>query len=203
MKKIIFILSILVSFISFCSCSEQDETSEYENWEVRNKLFIDSISNLAKTGKDGWSRIVAYNYVDSIENIYNNSNHYIYIQKIENGEGDKYPMFNDSVRVHYLGRMIPTSANSQGYVFDKTYNTYILNEETDVPAILSVRGTVTGFATAMLNMREGDRWKVVIPSDLGYGKENHSNIPGFSTLIFDVKMARIYRYKIDTNSTWH
>jgi len=53
-------------------------------------------------------------------------------------------------------------------------------------------------------MVEGDRWKIVVPYYLGYGESSSlTTIPNYSTLIFDVKLARIYKYKIDTDTTWH
>lgn len=53
-------------------------------------------------------------------------------------------------------------------------------------------------------MVEGDAWKIVVPYYLGYGENDYSSasIPGFSTLIFDIKLARIYRYKVDTDTSW-
>lgn len=203
MKKLFFILSILVSFISFCSCSEQDGENEYDNWKLRSEHYIDSIAKLANSGIDGWTKMVAFNYVDSIERANNNSMHFIYIQKLEKGEGTSYPLYKDSVRVHYLGRLIPSASYAQGYVFGKTYNTYTLNEQTDVPTLLGVNGNVPGFTTALLNMVEGDRWKIVIPAEIGYNAEEKTGIPSYSTLIFDIKLARIYKYKIDTNTAWH
>ena len=70
---------------------------------------------------------------------------------------------------------------------------------------MGVNNTVIGYATAVMNMVEGDRWKIVIPYSIGYGSGSNSSktIPAYSTLIFDLQLARIYRYKIDTDTTWH
>ena len=204
MKKILYILPMLALLV-LASCSEKDEVGEYENWQARNLHYVDSIANLANNGTNGWSKMIAYNLVSTTENPDLDNTHYIYIQKLEDGTGTRMPEYNDSIRVHYLGRLIPSTSYSQGYVFGKSYSTYTFNEATDVPAIMGVSGNATGFTTAVMNMVEGDRWRVVVPYYLGFGTEDYltASIPAYSTLIFEMKLARIYKYKIDTDTTWH
>ena len=203
MKTLSYILFLFSSLFILGSCSENDEVGEYDNWKERNQQYIDSIAHLASTGADGWSKMLSFTLMDSVENINPNNNHYIYIQKIEEGTGTTYPMYNDSVRVHYLGRLIPSSSYAQGYIFGKSYSTYTFNEATDVPAIMAVKDNIVGFATATMHMVEGDRWRIVIPYYLGYGTSSSASIPGYSALIFDVKLARVYRYKSGVDTTWH
>lgn len=205
MKKVFYILPILATLFVLSSCQENDEVGEYDNWQSRNQHYVDSIAALANAGTNGWSKIVAFNLVDSVASRSHNNNYYIYVQKLENGTGTRNPEYNDSIRVHYLGRLIPSTTYPQGYVFGKTYSTYTFNEATDVPTVMGVNGNATGFATAVMHMVEGDNWRVVVPYYLGYGTEDYTTaaIPAYSTLIFDVKLARIYKYKIDTDTTWH
>lgn len=188
------------------SCKEYEEESEFANWQKRNQNYVDSIASLAASGTDGWSRMLAYNLNDSVEALAPNNNHFVYVQKIEQGTGDYSPLFCDSIRVHYMGRLIPTASYPQGYVFGKSYSTYTLNEATDVPVIMPVDKNVVGFATATLHMVVGDRWKIVIPYYLGYGTtvpKDIPDIPGYSALTFDVKLARVFRYGIDVGGDWH
>ena len=88
-------------------------------------------------------------------------------------------------------------------MFDKSYSSSFLNEDTDVPVLLAVDGTVVGFGTALMHMVEGDRWKVVIPQYLGYQGDKSGSIPAYSTLIFDMKLARVYRNGDDNDTNWH
>lgn len=203
MKRIFYILSLFAIFLS--SCKENEEANEYDNWKARSQHYVDSIAALANEGTDGWTKILAYSLVSTEENPDQDVNHYVYVKKMETGTGTEQPEFNDSVRLHYLGRLIPSASYEQGYIFGKSYSTYTLNEPTDVPALLSVSENVVGVATALMHMKVGDRWKLVLPYYLGYGTESNSTgtIPAYSTLIFDVKLARIYKYKIDTDTTWH
>ena len=196
----------MLALLFLASCSENNEVGEYDNWLARNQYYVDSIAALANDGKDGWTKIIAYNLMTREERPDLTNNHYIYVQKLENGTGERHPEQNDSVRVHYMGRLIPSASYAQGNVFDKSYSTYAFNEETDVPKLMpAANNMITGFATAVMSMVEGDRWKVVIPYYLGYNPNvNPSTIvPDYSALIFDIKLVRIYRYKIDTDTTWH
>jgi len=205
MKKVLYILPML-TLLFLASCSEKDEVGEYDNWQARNQHYVDSIASLADAGRGGWTKIIAYNLNTRKPRPDLNNNYYIYVQKLENGTGEKHPEQNDSVRIHYMGRMIPSMSYPQGNVFDKSYSTYTFSEETDVPKLMPVASNIiTGFTTALMNMVEGDRWKVVIPYYLGYNpKVNPSSIvPDYSTLIFDIKLARLYKYQIDLDTSWH
>lgn len=205
MQKPIYNILLFAFAFALCACSNQDEASEYENWQERNQLYVDSIAALANEGRDGWTKLLAFNLDATAESNNPSNNHYVYIQKLQNGTGTEHPHYNDSVRVHYLGRLIPSTSYSQGYVFGKSYGSYVLNEATDVPALLGVNQNVDGFATAVMHMVEGDQWKLVIPYYLGYGESDNSTsgIPAYSTLIFEAKLARIYKYQVETNTTWH
>ena len=206
-NKIFFGVVCLASLaLSFTSCTEKEEISEYDNWESRNLTFIDSIAKVCDTNADGrWMKLCAYDLNDSIESLAPNKLHYVYIHKLEDGEGITSPLFTDSIRVHYLGRLIPTSKHPEGYIFGKSYSTYTFNPLTDVPSLMGVSQNVTGFATATMHMVEGDRWMLYIPYYLGYGttQGSSSSIPGYSTLIFDVQLAKIYKYKINTDTSWY
>ncbi len=202
----------LFTLLLTTSCDEKEEVGEYDNWQERNALYVDSIADLARNNSQGWTQIKGYVMGDSLGNNAANE-YYLYVQKLETGKG-RYdestgdyvritPSDKDSVRVHYCGRLIPTDLFPTGQVFDKSYNSATLNEETDVPALMATIGTIPGFATALEYMTEGDRWIVVIPQFLAYGSQTSTSIPAYSTLIFDMKLARIYRYKIDTNTSWH
>ncbi|MBQ6965226.1 MAG: FKBP-type peptidyl-prolyl cis-trans isomerase [Bacteroidaceae bacterium] len=202
---VLFVLAFPLLGLGGISCQENEEAGEYDNWQSRNQHYVDSIAQLANAGADGWSKMVAYTLVDSVENANPNNNHYIYFQKLESGTGTESPHYNDSIRIHYLGRLIPSTSYPQGYIFGKSYSAYTLNEATDVPALLAVKSNFVGVATAIMHMVEGDRWRIVVPYYIGSGESTNTsgNIPGYSALIFDIKLARIYKYKVDTNTSWH
>ena len=92
---------------------------------------------------------------------------------------------------------MPSKSYSDGYQFDSSW-TGDYNLKTMIPTKFKVGptyingnmvGVVTGFATALMNMHTGDRWTVYIPYALGYGVTESSNIPGYSTLRFDITLV--------------
>lgn len=190
--------------LSIASCTEKEEVGEFDNWQVRNINFLDSIAKVCDANADGsWERILSFNMDPEVEAQAPNNLHYIYVQKLEKGSGKYQPLFNDSVRVHYMGRLAPSASYPQGYVFDKSYSTYTYNPATDVPTLMAVSGVVTGYSTALMHMVEGDRWRVYIPYYLAYGTSASNSIPGYSTLVFEISLARIYKYKVETDTSWH
>ncbi|MBQ7686472.1 MAG: FKBP-type peptidyl-prolyl cis-trans isomerase [Bacteroidaceae bacterium] len=208
-KKFVWVFHLCLLPLVLClfSCSEKDEVSEFDNWRDRNQAFIDSIARVAQTNADGsWEIIKAFNLGDDASLYQGMNNYFIYVKKLEVGTGTYSPMYVDSVRIHYIGRLIPTAQHPQGKAFGKSYSTNELNETTDVPTIFCVnQNLVVGISTALMHMHEGDRWLVYIPYYLGYGATDYTKgaIPAYSALVYDLKLARIYRYKIDTDTAWH
>lgn len=97
---------------------------------------------------------------------------------LKRGDGIKSPDAGSVVVVHYKGSLI------NGDVFDNTFGR-------ESPEAFRVREVIDGWQIAMQNMHEGDRWTIYIPYNLGYGCRSVDNIPGFSTLIFDVELISI------------
>jgi FKBP-type peptidyl-prolyl cis-trans isomerase FklB len=201
--KALCVLSLLCALC--VSCKESKAEGEYDNWQERNQQYVDSIANLAKQGIDGWTRTLGYYYQQAYAdaNPFDN-NIYIYTQKKENGSGTLKPVFTDSVRVHYRGRLIPSANHPEGYIFSQTYTTNTIQTATAVPALMGMSQNGVGFCTALQDMVEGDAVHIVVPYPLGYGTSTNSTgtVPAYSTLIFDTKLVKVYRYKIDTDTRW-
>lgn len=96
---------------------------------------------------------------------------------LQTGEG-KSPTDNDVVLVSYKGTL------KNGKVFDQ-------NPQAGFP----VTGVVPGFSEGLKIMQRGGKYRLWIPSYLGYGPEDQRNpqtgevaIPGGSELIFDVEL---------------
>lgn len=203
MKKLLTLL-VLGTLLTLTACEEKGEVGEYDNWEDRNIAFIDSIAKVAEQNADSrWMILKAYNLGDSASLYKGNRNLFVYAHKQKDGTGTVSPLFNDSVRVHYSGRLMPTELHPQGLNFDKSYSGQTLDEETDVPYLNRTGSYVVGFTTALMHMKEGDNWTIYIPAYLGYGATSTSSIPEQSALIFDVQLARIYHYGYDTDTSWH
>lgn len=92
------------------------------------------------------------------------------------GQGEVKP--RSIVTCHYKGTL------TNGRVFDSTF-------ERDYPEAFRVNELISGFQIALVNMHIGDHWLVYIPSDMGYGSRAAGDIPGNSTLIFEIKLLGI------------
>lgn len=101
-------------------------------------------------------------------------------QVITAGEGES-PKDSEKVKVHYRGTLI------DGKQFDSSY-------DRGKPAEFGVKGVIPGFSEALMLMKPGSKWKVFIPSELGYGARGAGgNIGPNETLIFDLELLEIVK----------
>ena len=179
---------ILPLSLSVCACSEENtEEDEYANWQERNEGTTDRWAILANNGT--YQKILTYTKDASTPGLTNGD--YIYYEVLERGEGTESPIFTDSVRVAYRGRFIPTTNYSEGYVFDQTYLGDFDWKTANMTDFVA-SGVVEGFSTAVMNMHAGDRWRVYIPYQLGYGSTTQNGVQGYSNLTFDIALKAFW-----------
>lgn len=97
----------------------------------------------------------------------------------EGGDGDS-PTLGDVVRVNYEGSLL------DGTVFDSSYQR---GEPADIPLAY----VVPGWQEALQMMSPGDKYKLWIPSELGYGESGTPGgpIPPNSVLVFEVELVEV------------
>ncbi len=191
--RILFLLTMSVLF-GLTSCEESAEAGEFDNWQVRNTQFIDSIADVARANVyDDW-KVFLVQGLDSTK-VWGNGD-YVYCRVKEEGTGTTHPLFTDSVVVNYSGRLMPSATYPDGYQFDSSYKGDF-NPAFNVPVTMPLAGTVEGFCTAVQQMTNGDVWEVYIPYQLGYGAEGTTGVPGYSTLIFDINLVSFHRKTIE------
>ena len=96
------------------------------------------------------------------------------------GNGPK-PTAEDRVRVHYHGTLI------DGTVFESSV-------ERGEPAVFGVGQVIPGWTEALLLMPVGSKWKVYIPSGIGYGERAAGqDIGPNSALIFELELLEIVK----------
>lgn len=84
------------------------------------------------------------------------------------------------VTVHYEGQL------TNGVVFDSSY-------KRGQPATFGVRQVIAGWTEALQLMPQGSKWRLFIPSDLGYGERGAgASIPGNAVLVFDVELLEVH-----------
>lgn len=98
---------------------------------------------------------------------------------IKQGTGEK-PKATDTIKAHYAGRIVNGTED-----FDNSY-------KRGQPIVIPVGGVIQGWVQALQLMPVGSKWKLYIPSDLGYGDRGAGHaIPGGATLIFDIELLEI------------
>ncbi|MFA4045961.1 FKBP-type peptidyl-prolyl cis-trans isomerase [Prevotella sp. PCHR] len=191
-KNILFVFSaLLLLATAVVSCSEDDNTVvEFPNWQETNIAYFNDVYAKAKANADGsWKVFKTWSKEDTIPGT---PADYIAVKVLEEGTGSGCPMYTDSVRVHYRGRLVPSTSYEEGYVFEQTYSGEF-NPKTCTPVNQYVASMIDGYVTALQQMHIGDRWLVYVPYQLAYGESEHMGIPAYSTLIFDISLVAYYR----------
>lgn len=89
------------------------------------------------------------------------------------------PKATDTVKANYIGSLI------NGTEFDNSY-------KRGEPITIPVTGVIRGWIEALQLMPVGSKWKLYIPSDLGYGERGAGGaIPGGAALVFEIELLDI------------
>lgn len=184
MSKKNYLFSLVLLTLVFTACSETEEVGKYDNWRARNEAFIDSLANVYATASDrgGLDRVEMLTAPGS----------YIYFKTIEEAldPNSESPKYTDYVKVYYKGM------NMLGEYFDGNFqgdNPVIdgnnPNEGDSPTTTFPITGVVVGWGEVLQKMKIGNRWRVYIPWQYGYGSAGSgSTILGYSALIFDLTL---------------
>ncbi|MBL7250734.1 FKBP-type peptidyl-prolyl cis-trans isomerase [Alloalcanivorax marinus] len=94
-------------------------------------------------------------------------------------EGAESPTLEDTVEVHYKGSLV------DGTVFDSSI-------ERDKPAVFGLKHIIPGWQEALPMMKVGDKWKLFLPPELGYGEQGAGgDIGPNQVLIFEVELLDV------------
>jgi FKBP-type peptidyl-prolyl cis-trans isomerase FklB len=149
-------------------------TTEICNMTVQNKMQ-ELMSNKSLTEKETGRKFLEENKKRPGVIALPNGLQY---EIIKAGTGEK-PKATDTVKAHYAGSLI------NGQEFD---NSYKRGQPLEIP----VGGVIQGWVQALQMMPVGSKWKLYIPSDLGYGDRGAGGaIPGGAALIFEIELLEI------------
>jgi peptidylprolyl isomerase/FKBP-type peptidyl-prolyl cis-trans isomerase FklB len=92
-----------------------------------------------------------------------------------------HPKVADEIKIHYEGKLAAT-----GKVFDSSY-------EDGVPRTFPLAMLIPAWKEALVQMRPGDEWLLIVPPEQGYGEEGAGGgeIPGNSVLLFRIELIGI------------
>lgn len=96
---------------------------------------------------------------------------------LQEGSG-KTPKASDEVTVNYTGFLL------DGTEFDSS-------SKRGEPGSFRVDKVIPGWTEALQLMKEGSRWQLFVPPQLGYGERNAGAIPPNSVLVFEVELLAV------------
>lgn len=96
---------------------------------------------------------------------------------LKQGNG-KTPTAKDTVKVHYEGRLL------DGTIFDSSY-------KRGEPMSFPLSQVIKGWTEGLQLMKTGSKYRLYVPSELGYGEAGNTDIEPNSLLIFDVELLEV------------
>ncbi len=99
-------------------------------------------------------------------------------QVIKAGTSDVKPAITSTVKVHYHGTLV------DGTVFDSSV-------DRGEPITYKVNGFVKGWQEALQLMTVGSKWRLYVPSDLGYGDMGSGKVGPGAVMIFDMELLGV------------
>lgn len=101
---------------------------------------------------------------------------------LKHGNGESTPKPGQRVKVHYTGWL--DDAGKPGKKFDSS-----VDRGTPFEFIIGVGQVIKGWDEGVLEMKTGEKRRLIIPAALGYGVRGAgAAIPPNATLIFDVEL---------------
>ncbi|MDD2612109.1 MAG: FKBP-type peptidyl-prolyl cis-trans isomerase [Bacteroidales bacterium] len=169
MKKIwIYLLAICSIAIAFSSCSENSD----DKWRDDNLAFYNRMTKLPNVHAIG----------DSINGFPG-----VCYQIIKEGSG-KSPIIGNVVNVSYKAWLYNDTISYDAIPELKAKTAF--NSSSDYEFTVGSE-VIDGWSLATQYMHVGDKWRVFIRYDMGYGNYDNSNVPAYSTLIFDIELKEI------------
>ena len=196
MNKKIYLLPLLLLALVFTSCEETKEASKFDDWRPRNEAFIDSLEQVYKVGTNPKLKYIVP-LTDNRDKIYYED---ITPDSVKSKLGAT-PIYSDSVQVYYRGSYIFGDTFDQNFQgkdpkpeFDEPLDCYV-SPYVDRPQGWPITTVISGWGEVLQHMQVGERWRVYLPYQYGYGTSASGSIPGYSTLIFDMQLQGILPVK--------
>ncbi|MFQ3231417.1 MAG: peptidylprolyl isomerase [Reinekea sp.] len=100
------------------------------------------------------------------------------LEVLTKGTGTEHPKASDRVKVHYHGTL------TDGTVFDSSV-------DRGEPISFGLNQVIKGWTEGLQLMVVGEKTRLTIPSELGYGKQAAGKIPPGAVIIFEVELLGI------------
>lgn len=176
MKKFLYTVIMAVMAITMLdSCLGTSLEDEYKDWREKNEAWFQ------QQASSGQYIMLTAPWDPSAKTLIRWHNDTMLTK------GNLKPLITSTVDVKYHLSLYDGSPVDSSYVLtspaDSVYRTV-------------VKQTVEGWMIALTRMHVGDSCTVIVPYPQGYGSTKMSDLlVPYSTLIFDVKLVDIYKYK--------
>ena len=194
---------LVIASSLFTACDEVEEPTAYDNWQVRNEAFIDSIKALT-----GNSYVATIEQADQmpigqlfsilVPSASNSAQaEYIYCKKLISAPDGRRPLYTEEVSTFYYGTLITGDKFDGNFTgcsatYQKSLNPVEREPQaTDSPTSFGVSQVISGWTAALQLMRTGERWILYIPHTCAYGTSGSGSIRGYSALTFDVQLVAV------------
>lgn len=187
MKKYLHIALMLLCVFVISSCKEEDDTEAIEREAYKLEQDIAFQANVNEAGFEKWASEAG--------------NGYVFAKLIKKGDGKK-AYFNSRVSVYYRGSLTDGTEFDARLFEDGTpfkcavHSTYANYSTVNPDGYGSV---ISGWTVALQHMVEGDKYEVWIPQQLAYGASGSGDIPGYSTLIFEMELVSVDEQAVKPN----
>lgn len=201
-KNILYLLGLFFSLsVGISSCSKDTQVADpYSDWAVRNDAYIDSIASICANPPAGesWQKVLNYKLQSAsdeglgYQNYTPGKNDYVYMKLFPQDNIEPLgisPLSTDTVSVHYRGKLI------NGTVFDQSFSGNWNADVSEPRKFCTVGNSITGWSTALMQMKEGQHVELYIPAALGYKSVARDEIPAYSALVFDVRLEKVIHPK--------
>lgn len=177
MKKLLYLALAFWGAITMTSCLGDDNTvDDFLVWNEQNVAFFQAKSDSVNAlGDTVYTKLYSQRYPSL----------YILYRELEAPDSAtaRIPYYSSTVEIAYSGTLF-----NDDTPFDESES-----------YTSQVRNFVSGFTLALENMREGAKWEIILPQELGYGSAAQGTIPPYSVLIFDLELKDIVQYETGTN----
>ena len=172
-KPVYYIAAAIIAMVALNSCLDDNDTiNDYSEWRLKNATFFEELGT--ETDENG---ALVY---EKLSPVWDKSFYILFHRHNEWEEGGNHltPLSNSTVNVKY------TLTNIEGDTLDSSAS---MN--------CTPNSMITGFWTALTNMREKDTVTAVIPYSAAYGVYGSGAILPYSTLIFGIRLDSIIAYE--------